>query len=176
MSTRVIFIGIIIFLLPVIFILSFEIADLNDRLRYKQDEVNYLLEKVKGYEEEIVYYKYIIKDSIVNDANKNKVVNYMYGVATAYHPPSGGINADNKPEVTSIGLPARVGIIAVNPERIPYGSQIMIISGNTVIRGIAGDTGGAMRQNSNQVDILMSTKEKAIQWGKRKVHIIWWEE
>lgn len=105
-----------------------------------------------------------------------KDVNYMYGEATAYTPSAGGINSNNTPELTSTMKPAKNGVIAVNPEVIPYGSQVMIIFENTVIRGQALDTGGAMRQNGKQVDILMENHKKALEWGRKDVHIIWWSE
>lgn len=101
-------------------------------------------------------------------------VHYMFGVATAYTPTAGGINCDTDPYNTATMQPAKNGVIAVNPDIIPYGSEVMIISGNTVIRGKALDTGAAMRENPKQVDILMEELEKAIEWGKRDVHIIWW--
>lgn len=105
---------------------------------------------------------------------KGKEVNYMFGVATAYCPSAKGINSDSNPEVTSTMKPAKEGVIAVNPDVIPYGSEVMIIHENTVIRGQAQDTGGAMRQNNNQVDILMKDLDRAKDWGRKKVHIIWW--
>ena len=108
-------------------------------------------------------------------ASNQKDVNYMYGTATAYHPPTGGINSDSDSTVTATGKPAEVGIIAVNPDVIPYGSQVMIIHEDTVIRGVAEDTGGAMKRNPTQVDILMGSLQECIDWGKRDVHIIWWE-
>jgi len=98
----------------------------------------------------------------------------MYGTATAYTPSAGGINSDSNPMVTSTMKPAKEGVIAVNPEVIPYGSEIMIISGKIVIRGKAQDTGGAMRKNPNQVDILMEDRGRALEWGRKSVHIIWW--
>jgi 3D (Asp-Asp-Asp) domain-containing protein len=104
----------------------------------------------------------------------DKPVNYMYGVATAYTPSAGGINSDSDPAITSTMRPAKNGVIAVNPEVIPYGSEVMIIHKNTVIRGQAQDTGGAMRQNPKQVDILMENHQKALEWGRKDVHIIWW--
>lgn len=103
-----------------------------------------------------------------------KQVNYMYGEATAYCPSEGGINSDSDPTITSTMKPAKNGVIAVNPEVIPYGSEVMIIHKNTVIRGQAQDTGGAMRRNGSQVDILMEDYEKALEWGRKDVHIIWW--
>ena len=105
---------------------------------------------------------------------RHNEVHYMYGTATAYTPSAGGINSDSNPMVTSTMKPAKEGVIAVNPEVIPYGSEVMIISGKIVIRGKALDTGGAMKQNPNQVDILMEDIKEALNWGRRDVHIIWW--
>ena len=108
-------------------------------------------------------------------AQNQAEVNYMFGEATAYHPPSGGINSDENPEVTSIGEKAKAGVIAVDPDRIPYGSEVMIITDNTVIRGQALDTGKDMREN-DQVDILMDCPEQAKKWGRKEAHIIWWRD
>lgn len=163
-------------LLLVIIALFIQITDLNDEIKVKENEIDTLISDVNFYNELSNDYEYIIENSVVMRDNYNKKVNYMYGEATAYHPPSGGINSDSDPTRTSIGLKAEVGIIAVNPKVIPYGSQVMIISGKTVVRGIAGDTGGAMRKNPRQVDILVGSREKAMEWGRREVHIIWWEE
>ncbi len=114
---------------------------------------------------------------VINDVKvdtDSKEVNYMYGTATAYSPSAEGINSDDNPEVTSTMKPAKEGVIAVNPEKIPYGSEVMIIVDGTVIRGKAEDTGGAMRQNENQVDILMEDVKEAKSWGRKEAHIIWW--
>ena len=105
---------------------------------------------------------------------RHNEVHYIYGTATAYTPSARGINSDPNPKVTSTMKPAKEGVIAVNPEVIPYGSEIMIISGKIVIRGKAQDTGGAMRQNPKQVDILMENYKEALNWGRKSVHIIWW--
>lgn len=105
---------------------------------------------------------------------RTKDVNYMYGVATAYTPSAMGINSDSDPTVTSTMAPAKNGVIAVNPDVIPYGSEVMIISGERVIRGQALDTGGHMKENPNQVDILMEDLNEALEWGRREVHILWW--
>ena len=114
---------------------------------------------------------------VVNDIKINtdsKEVNYMYGIATAYTPTAGGINSDDNPQVTSTMKPAKEGVIAVNPQVIPYGSEVMIIVDGTVIRGQALDTGGAMRQNPKQVDILMEDIKEAKKWGRKEAHIIYW--
>lgn len=168
---------IVFFFLPLIFLLLINTSILEEKIDTKINIIKEKNEIIENYKEDIKNYQFTINNSIIMERKYRKTVNYMYGEATAYHPSSGGINSDSDPTITSIGLKAEVGIIAVNPKMIPYGSQVMIISGNTVVRGIAGDTGGAMRQNPKQVDILMGTREEALKWGHKKgVHIIWWEE
>jgi len=108
--------------------------------------------------------------------SREKTVNYMYGVATAYHPWSGGINTDGDPDITATGTKSREGVIAVCPDTIPYGSQVMIIHEKTVVRGVAEDTGGFAEDNPKQVDILKESAKEAKQWGVRESHIIWWQE
>lgn len=111
---------------------------------------------------------------VLTERIEGKEVNYMYGIATAYTPSMGGTNSDSDPTMTSTMKTAKEGVIAVNPDIIPYGSEVMIISGNTVIRGKAEDTGGAMKRNPEQVDILMEDHEEAIEWGRQEVIIIFW--
>jgi len=36
-------------------------------------------------------------------------INYIYGIATAYHPASGGINCDGNPDITATGQACRAG-------------------------------------------------------------------
>jgi len=52
----------------------------------------------------------------------------------------------------------------------------MIIAGDTVVRGVAADTGTFRFDNPHQVDILMDSKDEAIEWGRKDAHIIYWEE
>ena len=150
--------------------------EIKEQLVYNKVKGEEMSKRITSLENEVDSYKHLLATSQLTELRQNKTVNYFYGIATAYHPPSGGINADSNPEVTSTGRKAEVGIIAVNPKMIPYGSQVMIIAGKTVIRGVAGDTGGAMRKNPKQVDILMETRKQAINFGRKKVHVIWWKE
>lgn len=152
-------------------IVFFIVASIN--LGYRVEK---LTEVNTSLENEIVELKrdnIFLKETLTN-INTQKEVNYMYGTATAYCPSIGGINSDSDPTVTSTMKPAKNGVIAVNPNQISYGSEVMIIHNNTVIRGQAQDTGGAMRRNPKQVDILMENYEDAINWGRKEVHIIWW--
>lgn len=155
-------ITVIILIFTLAFFLGMEIDTAKNEIEAQQERVFTLENKLDNIEPEIVI-----------NTNK-KEVNYMRGTATAYTPTEKGINSDNNPEVTATGKSAKEGVIAVNPEIIPYGSEVMIIHEGTIIRGQAQDTGGAMRQNKNQVDILMENGDKAREWGRKEVHIIWW--
>lgn len=75
---------------------------------------------------------------------------------------------------TASGLPAQVGVVAVNPNLIPYGSKLYIVStdGNYVYGyAIAGDTGGALSSGKALVDLFMDTYEECIAFGSRNVAV-----
>lgn len=68
--------------------------------------------------------------------------------------------------LTSIGLVAARGIVAVDPRVIPYYTK-MYIPGYGI--AIAGDTGGAIR--GNRIDLFMDSYDEAINWGRRDVEV-----
>lgn len=98
------------------------------------------------------------------------------GVATKYAPFENfdGIQAEGDPNCTSIGLHPGPSVLAVDPKKIPYKSEIIVLKDNVVIaHGIAGDTGGALRRNKKvQVDIFASTYKEAMNWGIQDVTIL----
>ena len=67
---------------------------------------------------------------------------------------------------TSRGAATSMGVIAVDPSIIPYGSRIYIPGFGW---GTALDTGGAIRGNS--IDIWMPTYGQCMQWGVRNVTV-----
>ena len=68
--------------------------------------------------------------------------------------------------MTSRGVQTRVGVIAVDPNVIPYGSKIYVPGYGW---GTALDTGGAIRGNT--IDIWMPTYNQCMQWGVRYLTI-----
>lgn len=75
---------------------------------------------------------------------------------------------------TSTGRPAAVGIVAVNPDIIPYGTELYITStdGSKVYGyAIAGDTGGAVMRGSILVDLYMASESDCYSWGRQDVNI-----
>ena len=89
---------------------------------------------------------------------------YFDGTATAYY--GGGL--------TSTGVPAAVGYVAVNPNVIPYGTKLYITSlDGEIVYGyaIAADTGGFAKGGWADVDLYMNTYEECVRFGKRGVRI-----
>lgn len=93
----------------------------------------------------------------------------LSGKATAYTSDRGDSGT-----VCSTGLKAQVGVVAVNPARIPYGSKLYITSPDgSYVYGyaIAGDTGGGVRSNKTIADLFMDTYEECIQFGRRTMNV-----
>lgn len=85
--------------------------------------------------------------------------------ATAYYPgpESTGIWADG---ITSTGLPAGHGVIAVDPKVIPLGTQVYVPGYGIAI---AGDVGSAIK--GNIIDLAFDTYREAIHYGRRQVNV-----
>lgn len=71
---------------------------------------------------------------------------------------------DGEAIYTATGTVATAGqTIAVDPSVIPYGTRVEI---EGVGVRIAEDCGGAIK--GNRIDLLFSTHEEALEWGKQK--------
>lgn len=98
-----------------------------------------------------------------------KYKSMISGKATAYTSDRGDSGT-----ICSTGMKAQVGVVAVNPKRIPYGSKLYITSPDgSYIYGyaIAGDTGGGVRKNALVADLFMDTYEECIQFGRRTMNV-----
>jgi len=106
--------------------------------------------------------------NVLTDVNGNQV-NYtrvLTGSGTAYYAPAGAL--------TSTGRLARYGVVAVDPDIIPYGSILYIVSNDgQVVYGyaVAGDTGGALWAGTAIVDLYYNTYDECCQFGRRDVTI-----
>lgn len=82
-------------------------------------------------------------------------------LATAYapHPSCGGSG-------TVTGVPARKGIVAVDPRVIPLGTRLYIEGYG---EAIAADTGGAIK--GNRIDLCFNTLAEAYAFGRRNVAV-----
>jgi len=76
------------------------------------------------------------------------------------------IEDGNGDGVTSIGIIPYEGIVAVDPDFIPYRSKLYIPGYGLAM---AGDTGGAIIGNC--IDLFMYDRDRAWQWGRRFIEV-----
>lgn len=97
----------------------------------------------------------------------NQPVSYsrvIYGSCTAYHGDS----------ATSTGRKPGVGVVAVDPREIPYGSVLWIVSKDgSFVYGyaIAGDTGGFVNNSETVVDLYMDSVVEMNTFGRRNLNV-----
>jgi 3D (Asp-Asp-Asp) domain-containing protein len=76
-------------------------------------------------------------------------------------------------KVTASGYPPRIGTIAVNRERFPYGTILRIKEKSedgqyeTIFIGVAEDTGEDMIENPNQLDLFMGKGDLGLKRAER---------
>lgn len=70
---------------------------------------------------------------------------------------------------TATGIPARFGVVAVDPKVIPLGTYVFVEGYGFAL---AADTGGAIK--GNKIDLCFNSRAEALKWGRRpvKVHIL----
>ena len=103
--------------------------------------------------------------ALVNGIPEN-YTRVVSGRSTAYTAPEGS--------GTASGRRAQVGTVAVNPNVIPYGSELYIVSQDgSLVYGyaIAADTGSALLNGHAVVDLYMNTYEDCCNWGAVYVDI-----
>lgn len=75
----------------------------------------------------------------------------------------------------SCGQTAAIGLVAVNPNVIPYGTRMYIVAADGTAYGyaIAADTGGALMSGKVSVDLYMGANNDSAcyQWGIRNANI-----
>ncbi len=89
----------------------------------------------------------------------SRVVKKMTIEATAY---------THTGKTTATGTNPKIGTIAVNPELIPYGTEIYVEGYGW---GVAEDTGAFRHRRKPQIDLFMDTVKECINWGRKDVTI-----
>lgn len=88
---------------------------------------------------------------------------------------TGKASAYSTGTATSTGVAARPGYVAVNPNQIPYGTKMYIVSADgKYVYGyaIAADTGGFAYNGSGRIiDLRFNTKDECSDFGVRPVNI-----
>lgn len=90
----------------------------------------------------------------------------LTGKSAAYSAPAGAR--------TSTGKVAKIGYVAVNPNIIPYGSKLYIVStdGKYVYGyAVAADTGTALMDGRILVDLFFDSYSASCKWGIKQVNI-----
>ena len=88
------------------------------------------------------------------------------GSGTAYTAPAGA--------GTATGVPAYHGGVAIDPNLIPYGSKLYVVSTDgSMVYGYctAVDTGGFCDDGSAIVDVFYNTYDECVNWGRRDVNV-----
>ena len=120
--------------------------------------------RIKSLEEEMQKYQ----SAIANLSKKTKRKPLGFFDVTAYDPVESCKPFDDG--ITSVGLPAGMGIAAVDPKVIPYGSILYIPDLNKYF--FACDTGSAMKRGDGKnIDILVPTVHEALQFGRKSLQV-----
>ena len=127
-----------------------------------------------GKEIDIVEDLNIRVDEIENMWDK---LNFGKFTATAYSPFDNvsGIENDGDPNYTATGTYPDWGTFAVDPDIIPYGSQMIVIGEDFIEHGIALDTGGTMRRYDTWIDLFRDHYWQTVDFGVQDVVVIWKE-
>lgn len=74
---------------------------------------------------------------------------------------------------TATGRKPAVGLVAVDPKKIPYGSKLYIVATDGTVYGyaIAADTGGFIYDGRTIVDVYMDSYDDCAQWGRKSVNV-----
>jgi 3D (Asp-Asp-Asp) domain-containing protein len=98
-----------------------------------------------------------------NDPSRGTVrfKNMLVMEASAYTPFD-----DGQSGMTASGIPARRGVIAVDPRVIPLGTRVYVMGYGPAI---AADTGGAIR--GAKIDLCIEDYNEAIRFGRRNVEV-----
>ncbi len=99
---------------------------------------------------------------VSSSSNSYRVISVK---ATAYTASCGGCSG-----ITSTGINLKkhpsAKVISVDPKVIPLGSKVYVPGYGTAV---AGDKGSGIK--GNHIDVFISKKSKAIDWGSKKVKI-----
>jgi 3D (Asp-Asp-Asp) domain-containing protein len=100
-------------------------------------------------------------DTVETSRGSLRFSRVMNMLATAYTPWDEGCIG-----IAKLGIPAKRGIVAVDPEVIPLGTRLFIPGYG---HALAADIGGAIQ--GNRIDLCVESREEAFQFGRRQVKV-----
>lgn len=161
--------------------LKTERNDLAEQKQALEQQVKQLEEELKKKEQELVRHQKEVKSKKTSNKvsqatptskastpkNKESKKATISAVATAYTAHCAGCSGTTA-NGTNLRANPNAKVIAVDPKVIPLNSKVEVIhQGKSLGVYTAGDTGGAIK--GHKIDIFMSNKDKAIDWGVQNV-------
>lgn len=153
---------------------SSDIPEMSDEASEKEDDLNDIPEDITLDEEntkpapqEGAISLFELPEWLAFDENgvPTEYVNVLSGKACAY--------TASPDALMSTGKTVFQGYVAVDPDVIPYGSELYIVAEDGEVYGyaIAADTGYSVRAGHIIVDLFMNEYDDCIQWGNKMVNI-----
>lgn len=136
---------------------------------YAWQEIKVLTDEINSIETEIILYQTTV---LVAEEDQRRGYDVIEMKVTAYAPfdNKSGICADENPSSTSTGTFPQHGTIAVDPVKLPYGTEMYIPHYGY---GTAEDTGAFARNYSEYaIDVYVDTYEEAMAWGVQYLDVI----
>lgn len=154
------------------------IEEMNAEARKYNDKISELRQEAYDLKQRVAELEMTVEE--LQDSLQRHSDEMQYKMAdmviTAYSPYENvsGIENDGDADTTSTGMRPGPTVFAVDPKVIPYYSKMIIIyEDGEIIQGIAGDTGGAIK--NNRVDVFKHTYSETISHGRRNATVIWWQ-
>lgn len=145
-----------------------EVRRLNGLNKSLVDANDHLREQVKMLEQPVY-----LSDMDISFGKNFRVAKFRISAYAPYDDRN-YINSDGTPNSTATGTKPGPGTFAVDPNIIPYGSEVIILyPDGTVERGRAEDTGGAIK--NYRIDVFRHTYASAIKFGMKDATVIWYK-
>lgn len=146
---------------------AYENEDMNDIPEdITLDDEDEIPERVSGPQEGAIS-RFDLPEWLTFDENgiPTEYVNVLTGNACAYTAAPDAL--------MSTGKEVFQGYVAVDPDIIPYGSELYIVAEDGEVYGyaIAADTGYSVRAGDIIVDLFMNEYDDCIQWGNKPVYV-----
>ena len=111
--------------------------------------------------------------TLISMLNFTPTITTQEAIVTAYAPHDNvsGICNDGDPNSTATGTYPEIGTLAVDPNEIPYETNVYILGYGW---GVAEDTGYLLRADEEnvRVDVYKETHAEAMKFGRQELRII----
>ena len=182
-TTALLFILILIFFLLLLGIQAATMRELQFKIDSLSDDISLLFWET-GRLHDVVAWMVGEQQKINKEREQlEELTEFLLGLGvkevnvTAYapHDNQSGICNDGDPTNTATGTYPQPGTFAVNPNEIPYGSNILLIGDGWAEKGKALDTGAILRNREDRdIDRFVWTHKEARAFGIRSAKAVVW--